>query len=75
MYRPHTPGPARDQNFLYDSARHIVRPLTDNELFKRLPISYRVCRVYALTRDHDAELASALDRLVGPGGSDDLTNM
>jgi HD superfamily phosphohydrolase len=75
MYRPHTPGPARDQNFLYDSARDIVRPLTDNQLFKRLPVSYRVCRVYSLSSEHDAELAGALDRLIGPGGGDDLTNM
>jgi hypothetical protein len=75
MYRPHTRGPARDQNFLYNSARRDVRPLTDNELFKRQPVSYRVCRVYAKTSDHNSQLARALDQLIGPGGGDDLTNM
>lgn len=75
IYRPHTLGPARDQNFLYDSARGIVRPLEDNALFQRLPVSHRVCRIYALSNDHNAELARALDELIGPGGGDDLTNM
>ena len=75
IYRPHTRGPARDQNFLYDSARGIVRPLVDNALFQRLPVSHRVCRIYAWSSDHNAELARALDELIGPGGGDDLTNM
>jgi hypothetical protein len=75
IYRPHTRGPVRDQNFLYDSARRTVRPLADNALFQRLPVSHRVCRVYALSSEHNAALAQALDRLIGPGGGDDLTNM
>jgi HD superfamily phosphohydrolase len=75
IYRPHTPGPARDQNFLYDSARDIVRPLTDHELFKRLPVSYRLCRIYTRSVGHGSDLARALDRVIGPGGGDDLTNM
>jgi hypothetical protein len=75
IYRPHTRGPARDQNYLYDSARAVVRPLVDNALFERLPVSHRVCRIYALSGDHDAELARALDHLIGPGGGDDMTNM
>jgi hypothetical protein len=52
-----------------------VRPLSDNALFQRLPVSHRVCRVYATTNEHDAAVAAALDRLIGPGGRDDLTNM
>jgi hypothetical protein len=75
MYRPHTHGPAAGQNFLYDSAHHSVRPLVDNQLFRQLPISHRICRIYAQSLEHSQPLARALDALLGPGGSDDLTNM
>jgi hypothetical protein len=75
LFRPHTRGPTAGQNFLYDSARDSVRPLTANQLFQRLPISQRICRIYAHSRDHAAELAAALDGLIGHSGEDDLTNM
>jgi HD superfamily phosphohydrolase len=74
IHRPHTRGPSTGQNFLYDSARDRVRPLTTNELFERLPVSHRICRIYAESDAHAAELAAALDTLFG-GGGDDLTNM
>jgi hypothetical protein len=41
----------------------------------QIPLSYRICRVYAETDAYNAELAAALDTLVGPGGPDDRTNM
>lgn len=75
IFRPHTSGPAAGQNFLFDSARNQVRPLTANQLFKRLPVAHRICRVYSTDRTHDAALAAALDRLLGSDGADDLTNM
>lgn len=75
IHRPHTRGPARDQNFLYDSARQKIRPLTDNQLFGHLPVSHRICRIYAESGEHAATLTAALDRLIRPGGLDDLTNM
>lgn len=75
LFRPHTSGPTAGQNFLYDSARDSVRPLTANQLFQRLPISQRICRIYAQSQDHAAELAGALDGLIGYPGEDDLTNM
>ena len=75
IHRPNTPGPSTGQNFLYDSARDRVRPLTDNQLFRQLPTSHRICRIYAETTEHAAELAEALDKLIGPGSQDDLTNM
>lgn len=73
--RPHTRGPAQGQNFLYNSALDMVRPLTDDQLFRRQPTASRICRVYA---PHDAPaqpIAAALDALAGPGVNDDLTNM
>ncbi len=75
IQRPHTKGPAGGQNFLYDSARDTVRPLTTNELFKHAPISHRICRVYAEGLEHRQPLATALDSLLGGSSEDDLTNM
>ena len=75
IYRPHTAGPAEGQNFLYESSRSRLRPLTDDALFRRLPASHRICRVYATDSTHRNEVAAALDQLLGGGGGDDLTNM
>jgi HD superfamily phosphohydrolase len=75
LQRPHTLGPARGQNFLYDSAHDCVRPLTTNELFRRIPVSYRICRVYAQSAQYATELATGLDALIGGPAEDDLTNM
>ncbi|MBP89953.1 MAG: metal-dependent phosphohydrolase [Planctomycetaceae bacterium] len=75
IHRPHTHGPAGGQNFLYDSARDRVRPLTTNELFSHTPVSHRICRIYAHDQEHRSELTSALDSLLGGRGEDDLTNM
>lgn len=75
IFRPHTAGPAAGQNFLYDSARGIVRPLTADEFYKRLPVSHRICRIYAHSGEHAAVISAALDQLLGAGGADDVTNM
>jgi len=40
-----------------------------------LPVSYRICRIYALSHEHDAILGTALDQLIAPQGPDDKTNM
>ncbi len=74
IFRPHTQGPSTGQNFLYDSARDAIRPLTANQLFRRLPISFRICRIYGEATDHAAAVATALDTLLG-GTTDDPTNM
>lgn len=75
VHRPGTRGPAAGQNFLYDGARNQIRDLGDNELFRSIPMSYRLCRVYAETNEYDAVLAGALDTLVGPNEAEDRTNM
>lgn len=75
IYRPNTTGPARRQNYLYDSARDEVRPLSDNELFRHLPLSHRICRVYAESAEVAPAVAEAMDRLLGRHAVDDLTNM
>jgi uncharacterized protein len=75
IHRPDTRGPSTGHNFLFDPAVGEPRPLTDDQLFRRLPLAHRICRVYAQDLSHSAQLAAALDSLIGPGGSDDLTNM
>lgn len=75
IFRPHTSGPAAGQNFLFDSAQQRVRPLQANQLFQRLPISHRICRVYAHSAEHAGPVAASLDALIGGSAQDDLTNM
>ncbi len=75
VHRPFTSGPTAGQNFLYDAASNRIRTLEDHELVQRIPLSYRICRVYAETGDANSELATALDQLVGGPGEDSLTNM
>jgi hypothetical protein len=74
IFRPHTQGPSAGQNFLYDSAHDAIRSLTANQLFRRLPVSQRICRVYAESKEYAAEVATALDALIG-SPVDDVTNM
>ena len=74
IHRPHTQGPAPKQNFLFDSAAGRVRPLSADALYRQLPISHRICRIYAQSAEHNTLLAKALDNLLG-STEDDLTNM
>jgi uncharacterized protein len=74
VHRPDTRGPAAGQNNFYDPASG-VRPLTDDQLFRHLPLAHRICRVYAEDDTHVAEISAALDRLIGPSRIDDVTNM
>jgi len=77
LHRPHTRGAAAGQNFLYWPPRQL-RPLTDDQLYRQLPLAGRICRVYA-SRDCDAHtadrFAAAFDQLFGAAAADDLTNM
>ncbi len=75
LFRPDTLGPAGGQNFLYDPAYDQPRQLTVEQLFRALPLSQRICRVYAETFDHTAAITAALDQLIGSSRTDDLTNM
>lgn len=75
VHRPGTRGPAAGQNFLYDAAVDRLRSLSDSELFRRIPVSYRICRVYTQDMSHASTLAAALDALLGSDATDDATNM
>jgi hypothetical protein len=76
--RPDPKTAAAGQNFLFRSASHQIRPLTDDELYKHLPMSQLVCRVYlpkGADESHYAAVSTALDKLLGSNSDDDLTNM
>ena len=77
--RPDPKTAAAGQNFLYRSATKQIRPLTDDELYKHLPMSQLVCRcVLAKGCPHKPQhggLQGALDALLGSASEDDLTNM
>ncbi len=75
IHRPHTLGPTAGMNFLYDSAQDQTRPLTDDQLFRQLPTSARIVRIYAHDERYVGELTAALDQLLGPASKDDVTNM
>jgi HD superfamily phosphohydrolase len=75
VHRPGAHAPAAGQNFLYDPASGRIHSLDDRELFRRIAISYRICRIYAQDNRHNAQLAAAMDQLTGTGGADDATNM
>jgi uncharacterized protein len=74
-HRPHTRGPAAGQNFLYDSSHGRVRPLTTHTLYQRLPVSHRICRVYAQSEEHADEIRRAMNTIFGGAAEDDVTNM
>jgi len=75
VHRPGAHMPAAGQNYLYDPVTQRIRSLEDRELFRRIPQSSRLCRIYALDHRHAQPLAAAMDQLTGTGGMDDLTNM
>jgi len=76
--RPDPKTAAAGQNFLCRAATQQIRPLTDDELYKHLPVSQLVCRVYlpkGAPATDQAAVSSALDALLGSRSEDDLTNM
>jgi len=75
VHRPGVLAPAAGQNFLYDSATGEIRSLDDRELFRQIPLSYRICRIYAEDDRHNAELAAVMDRLTRNSHTDETTNM
>jgi uncharacterized protein len=75
VHRPGSHTPTAGQNFLFDPTTGKIRNLDDRELYRRIAISYRICRIYAEDHQHNAELAAAMDAITGTAAPDDLTNM
>jgi HD superfamily phosphohydrolase len=75
VHRPSTQMPSAGQNFLYEPATGRIRDLDARELYRRIAISFRICRVYVQDPRHSAAIAEAMDKLTGTCAPDDLTNM
>ena len=54
-HRPSGRLPAGGQNYLYDPGSG-VQELHDDELFRTIPVSFLVFRIYCQTHEHDAQL-------------------
>jgi hypothetical protein len=66
--------PAGGQNFLLDPAVGATQELSDDDLFRALPISFCIFRVYSKDHRHDGVLNTALNSVLGDA-SDAKTNM
>ena len=73
-HRPSSRLPASGQNFLLDPAVGTPQELSDDDLFRALPISFCVFRIYSQDHQHDQVLNSALNAVLGEA-SDAKTNM
>lgn len=73
-HRPSTGLPAGGQNFVFDPGETEPRELADYELFRALPLSFSIFRIYARDHTHDAELNRALNAVLGQV-NDAVTNM
>jgi HD superfamily phosphohydrolase len=72
-HRPSGRLPAGGQNFLLDPSG-VPQELSDDDLFKALPISFCIFRIYSKDHSHDAILNNALNAVLGEA-SDAKTNM
>ncbi len=75
IHRPNTVGATAGMNYYFDSASGRIRSLTMHGLYRMLPISHTIVRIYAHDPQHTAEFAKVLDDLLGNAVEDDLTNM
>ncbi len=73
-HRPSGRLPAGGQNYLLEQPTSQPIELNDDELFRTLPISFLIFRVYAQDHTHDAEILRALNACLG-GVVDTKTNM
>jgi hypothetical protein len=73
-HRPSARRPAGGQNFLLDSTSGAVQELNDDELFRSLPTSFAIFRVYSQDHRHDEQIVTALNSVLGDA-ADTKTNM
>ena len=73
-HRPSGRLPAGGQNYLLDPAQGVPQELHDDELFRSLPISFSIFRVYSQNHEHDGPLNAALNAVLGDA-EDAKTNM
>lgn len=73
-HRPSGRLPAGGQNFVLDPAVGAPQELHDDELFRSLPTSFMIFRVYSTDHRHDLEVTQAMSAVLGDA-TDTKTNM
>src|SRR5436190_5212803 len=73
-HRPSTKGAAGGQNFVLEPGAGSPSELSDYDLFRELPLSFSICRIYARDHANDAAIQKALLAVLGDAG-DAKTNM
>lgn len=73
-HRPSTRLPAGGQNHIDDPSQGGIKELSDSDVFKSLPLSFSIFRIYARDHEHDAALNKALNEVLGDV-TDAKTNM
>ena len=74
-HRPSAKRPAGKQNYWFDPASGESHELDDDELFRNLPTSFLIFRIYSRDHGHDRHLAAALRKVSGGSDHDTTTNM
>jgi hypothetical protein len=63
------------QIYVYDSATKRVAKEPLKEILKYLPGKVAQCRIFAMSHEHDADLAHALERALGEESPSIVTNV
>lgn len=74
-HRPSARKPSGKQNFWFDPATGESYELDDDELFRSLPTSFIIFRIYSRDHGYDREISEALQKVTGGSGGDTKTNM
>ena len=74
-HRPSARKPSGKQNFWFDPATGESHELDDDELFRSLPTSFIIFRIYSRDHGFDKEISAALQKVAGGSGGDTKTNM
>ncbi|MEZ6125428.1 MAG: HD domain-containing protein [Planctomycetaceae bacterium] len=74
-HRPSARKPSGKQNFWYDPASTESHELDDDELYRSLPTSFIIFRIYSSDHGYDREISAALQKVAGGSGGDTKTNM
>jgi HD superfamily phosphohydrolase len=75
LHRPGKNLPTKNLNFLYDANSDRIRSLEEEEMFRHIPHTFKICRVYTKYAEHRKAVAESLSKLLFSSGGDDLTNM
>ena len=74
-HRPSARRPTGKLNFWFDAASGESSELNDDELFRSLPTSFLIFRIYSRDHGHDLAISQALQKVAGDTAGDTRTNM